>query len=333
MNVSIVIPLFNKEAYVMRALRSVLAQTIQSFEVIVVDDGSTDRSVDIVTSCSDSRIRVVSQPNSGVSAARNHGAKLARAEMVAFLDADDAWKPMFLDTVLRLREKFFSAGAWSTAYEIEDASGEIKIPPFSAVPTEAEGGMLKNYFEAALAYQPVWSSAVLIPKHVLNGVGGFPAGVRIGEDIDLWCRIAMRYQIAWSPRICATYHQSSNSACKGKLYVGDVAFARYYEKSGRNVALHPQVRSSIEMLIARDRLYDYVLSNHLAGNSSVAREMLYKCPLLSRYWRRWILMFFSTHLSRSFSLAFLRFKGFYSGEAFSLPPITHVYNDRHQERL
>ena len=103
--VSVVIPLYNKAPYIDRALRSVLAQTFQDFEVIIVDDGSTDGGAKIVKSTTDKRIKLIQQKNSGVSAARNRGIQESKSKLIAFLDADDEWKSRFLEVILRLRKK------------------------------------------------------------------------------------------------------------------------------------------------------------------------------------------------------------------------------------
>ena len=98
--VSIVIPLYNKEKYIARAINSILAQTLSDCEIVVVDDGSTDKSADIVRSFDDSRIHLIQQANAGVSVARNKGIKESKAELVAFLDADDEWMPQFLQEMV-----------------------------------------------------------------------------------------------------------------------------------------------------------------------------------------------------------------------------------------
>src|SRR5512143_913149 len=93
--VGVVIPLYNKGTLVRRALNSVLGQTFQNFEVVVVDDGSTDEGPDVVRECSDSRVRLIQQANAGPGAARNRGARETQAPLLAFLDADDEWMPRF----------------------------------------------------------------------------------------------------------------------------------------------------------------------------------------------------------------------------------------------
>src|SRR5574344_1434815 len=100
--ISVVIPLYNKERYIERAIRSVLNQSFQDFEIIVVNDGSTDQSVTIVKDINDSRIRIINQKNGGVSSARNKGISEAKYAIVAFLDADDVWKENHLEVIVEL---------------------------------------------------------------------------------------------------------------------------------------------------------------------------------------------------------------------------------------
>ena len=103
--ISVVIPLYNKEKQVAHTLQSVLRQTFQDFEIVIVDDGSTDHSVEEVEKVRDTRIRLVHQQNAGVSAARNRGISEAKYDLIAFLDADDEWKPEYLETQYGLYQK------------------------------------------------------------------------------------------------------------------------------------------------------------------------------------------------------------------------------------
>ncbi len=214
--VSVVIPLYNKERHVARAVQTVLNQTHGDFELIVVDDGSTDGGARVVEAIQDLRIRLTRQANAGVSAARNRGIAEARAGLVAFLDADDEWLPDFLSTILRMRRRFPGCGAYATAFEIVNHVGQRKSITLAGIPDPPWEGIVHNYFRSAIesANQIVHPSAVAIPKTVLDHVGHFPVGVVYGEDADMWCRIALRYPIAFSSLSGAVYHEDAdNRAC------------------------------------------------------------------------------------------------------------------------
>jgi glycosyltransferase involved in cell wall biosynthesis len=133
-SISVVIPLFNKDNYIERAIRSILDQTSPCSEIVVVDDGSTDGGHRIVESIEDYRIRLFRQQNQGCSAARNKGIEEARGELVAFLDADDEWKPWFLEVILGLWTKHSEAGAYATTYEIQEPDGYTYIPSYKEIP-------------------------------------------------------------------------------------------------------------------------------------------------------------------------------------------------------
>jgi glycosyltransferase involved in cell wall biosynthesis len=202
---SIVIPLYNKARFIKRSLDSIFQQTVGDYEIIVVDDGSTDGSPDLVKEYDDGRIKLIRQKNSGVSAARNRGIEESIGNWIAFLDADDAWKPHYLHTVSTLIDKFSQAGAYSTAYEIILATGRIMRPKYEAIPPTPWNGIIPSYFRSALGQPPVWTSATTVPKTVFQKVGYFPVGVSLGEDIDMWGRIALKYDIAFSNRISSIY--------------------------------------------------------------------------------------------------------------------------------
>ena len=117
MKISIVIPLYNKEHYIEDTIKSVLAQTYSNWEAIIIDDGSTDASAKIVQSIPDSRIRLYQQANQGVSKARNHGIELATGDYIAFLDADDQWKPNYLETMNLLAEQYSNNFFFCSAHD------------------------------------------------------------------------------------------------------------------------------------------------------------------------------------------------------------------------
>ncbi|MFP4474786.1 MAG: glycosyltransferase family 2 protein [Desulfatibacillaceae bacterium] len=208
--VSVVIPLYNKEASIARTIESVLSQEgAPGFEIVVVDDGSTDGGPAVVESIGDLRIRLVRQKNQGVSAARNTGVRESRADLVAFLDADDQWRPAFLATVRRLARQYPECGAIGSAYEFVEPDGKRWSPRHSSIPPAPWEGIIPDYFRAAAKMPPVFTSGVAIRRGVLDELGGFRVGVRLGEDLDMWARIARRYPIAWSSSPLAVYRKDA----------------------------------------------------------------------------------------------------------------------------
>lgn len=205
--ISIVIPLYNKERSVAHALNSVLKQSFQDFEIVVVDDGSTDGSCDEVYKVTDPRIRLVHQQNAGVSAARNKGIAEARGEYVAFLDADDEWKPDYLATQMALVEKYRQCSVFAVNYEFRNEKGETTPTIIRKLPFSGMDGVLTNYFEvASCSHPPICSISIMVLKEAIQAIGGFPVGVRSGEDLLTWARLACRYKIAYTRKICSIYN-------------------------------------------------------------------------------------------------------------------------------
>lgn len=204
--ISVIIPLYNKADSISQALDSVLAQTYQHFEVVVVDDGSTDGGAAVVERYADPRIRLIRQVNGGVSAARNKGIAEAQGEHVAFLDADDVWMPGFLEEIAALQREYPECRAQATNYIFN--SNELKSPTIlRRLPFKGERGVLTNYFEvASCSHPPVWTSAVCIERALLQEIGGFPVGIKSGEDLLTWARIAVRTQWAYSMRALAQFN-------------------------------------------------------------------------------------------------------------------------------
>ncbi len=195
--ISIVIPLYNKVATIKRTILSVLAQTVQDFELIVVNNGSTDGSDKIVENIHDPRIRLFFQENQGVSMARNRGVEESRGEWIAFLDADDEWRPTFLETVMRLCDKYPDLDVCTTAYQRCNAAGTMFDIRLQNVPQEC-CFVMDNYFEVAATSDPPFCSiSVMVRKTALKTIGGFPEGVHQGEDLLTWARLAANSKIAY----------------------------------------------------------------------------------------------------------------------------------------
>lgn len=204
--ISVVIPLYNKEQFIQHTLEAVLGQTYQDFEIVIVDDGSTDNSVSEARKVNDTRIRIVSQENAGVSAARNRGIEEARYDLIAFLDADDEWKPTYLETQMALAEKYPQCNVFATNYEFRDTEGNTRPTIIRRLPFDDEDGILTNYFEVAShSHPPICSITIMVRKSAIQEIGGFPVGIAAGEDLLTWARLAVRNDIAYSKNVVSIY--------------------------------------------------------------------------------------------------------------------------------
>lgn len=204
--ISVVIPLYNKEGQIKKTIDSVLEQSFQNFEIIIINDGSTDKSVDVVQTFTDSRIRLFYQKNQGVSVARNRGVEVAQFDYIAFLDADDEWNVDYLKTQYQLILEYPQCGVFACAYQFILHDGTLRNLILNKLPFLGTRGLLENYFEvASCSHPPLWTSAVIVKKEAFVSVGGFPKGVISGEDLLTWARLAVKYSIAYSLNVVASY--------------------------------------------------------------------------------------------------------------------------------
>ena len=239
---SVIIPLYNKAPYVAKAIESVLGQTYRDFEVIVIDDGSTDQSLEVAKTFENKSITIISQPNSGVSTARNNGVNLAKYPYICFLDADDWWPPTFLEEMKRLITDFPDAGIYGSGYYIVK-NGQERIAPIG-VPQGFERGII-DYCEvyAKTLCMPLTSISVVIPKHIFDEEKGFKSQLKFGEDFDLWIRIALKHKVILVNKPLAYYNQ-------------DV------DVNNRGVAVHKTYSPVNHFIFNLDYLYDNEKNNH-----------------------------------------------------------------------
>jgi glycosyltransferase involved in cell wall biosynthesis len=211
MKISVVIPLFNKAPHIINSIQSVLNQTFHEFEIIVVDDGSTDGGGDIVERINDSRILLIRQENAGVSTARNVGIEKANTDLVAFLDADDEWNTGFLKQIVSLYIQFPNCGAFATSFFYRK-NGKLIPNPNNYNLTR---GVINRYFFYVSVKPPFYTSSIVVLKRVFQNIGYFDEKLKNGEDHHMWSRIANKYDIAYSPKKCCIYNQDSiNRACQ-----------------------------------------------------------------------------------------------------------------------
>lgn len=233
--VSIIVPLYNKAPYVTKALESIASQTFTDWECIIVNDGSTDNSLEVAETWLTENIdenwysigghwRLITQENAGVSAARNHGISLSTGDFVAFLDADDWWAPTFLEEMMQLADEYPNAGLYAGNYwyykpgKTHVAVKKVYGVEYKVYEEEGWGGYMnypRTYCEGEM---PVWTGAVLIPRAILEEVKGkneevrtkcgvyFPLGIKLGEDFLLWSKIALQYKVAFLNKSLAYYN-------------------------------------------------------------------------------------------------------------------------------
>lgn len=202
---SVVIPLYNKELSIQNTIQSVLNQSYQDFEIIVINDGSTDDSVKVVNNIQDLRLRMIHQENKGVSAARNRGIKEAKYEWVAFLDGDDLWGNNHLEEVNKMMTVFPNEKVYVTSFEYSDKRVMYKHKREDSI------FKIENYFKEAIRENLMWTSIVVVHKSCFDAIGFFNQILVRGEDLDVWARLAKKYQIVKSEKITALYRVDSEN--------------------------------------------------------------------------------------------------------------------------
>jgi glycosyltransferase involved in cell wall biosynthesis len=206
-SISVVIPLYNKAPHIAKTLESVLRQDSAPDEIIVVDDGSTDGSDQIVERLAAGGIKLIRQKNQGVSTARNAGVQEAKSEYVALLDADDYWYPNHLAVMRSLITEYPEAALLSTAHIVE-RDGNLYRP--RSVYTEGEHGIVADFFSAySVGFSLINSTTACAKRANLLEIGGFPVGVHRGEDIICWIRLALKYPVAHAEVVTAVYVQNA----------------------------------------------------------------------------------------------------------------------------
>lgn len=301
--IAVVIPLFNKAPHVARAVESVLAQTVPPEEIIVVDDGSSDGGGDIVKTRYGSQVIVIRQHNQGVSAARNRGCAAVNAPYVAFLDADDEWRPNHLEELMDLMAACPDAVLLSTGHLI--AREKRLYRPRSAFP-DGWRGYVADFFGAyAKGLALVNSSTACVHKASLRAVGGFPVGMRRGEDIVTWCKLALYGAVAHAEVPTVVYQQEAINRTDRLKEADPPGSLRYLAELLDGNQLSPSMRPGVAKLFSRIAIFTaagFAMNGDRAGVSALRRlAWRQKCvglataiallgtvpPMALRWARRW----------------------------------------------
>lgn len=243
---SVVIPVHNKQSCIGQTIRSVLNQTHGDFELVVVDDGSTDGTLQEVKTFSDERIRVIEKPNGGVSSARNAGLAAARYDWVAFLDGDDVWSCFHLEVLAKLSLEYPEAQVLCTNYATL-SSDEDFVEKLATIEQSAKNFIVKDLYRRLLEKKHIThSSTTAVWKGCFEKVGGFNESLTKGEDLDVWERLYDRFTFAQTDFVTAFYRldAADGSATRTK---GDVrSYQVYYfhpdwKKGGDRTLYHYRV--------------------------------------------------------------------------------------------
>ena len=223
MKFSIIIPLYNKAPYIAKAIDSVLAQSFRDYELVIIDDGSKDDSFEVAKKAIEGNgcCRLCRQENAGVSMARNNAVAISRGEYLCFLDADDWWAPTFLEEMSKMIDEYPDAGIYGTSYTIvNETKRKTRVANIGVEKDFAKGYINYCRVYAKTLVMPLWTGSVCMPRNVFEEFGGFPKGIKLGEDFLLWIRVALKYKVAFLNKPLSFYNQDVDAANRGvgKLY-------------------------------------------------------------------------------------------------------------------
>lgn len=229
---SVIIPLFNKEKFIESTLKSVLCQTFIDFEILIINDGSTDKSEEKILQFDDGRIRYFIKENGGASSARNYGIEKAQSNYITFIDADDYWYPNFLQEMFENINRFQEQKIFSAAIEIETPK---KIVPAVYSIQKTNDFEIVNYFSASSKETVICTSCAVFYKSIFDEIGNFDTKIKSGQDTDLWIRIGLVYPVLFSWKILARYVYDADSLSKNQDFVyGKINFSKFKELEKNN---------------------------------------------------------------------------------------------------
>jgi glycosyltransferase involved in cell wall biosynthesis len=288
---SVVIPLYNKPISIQDTLRSVISQTFDEFEVLIINDGSTDKSREKAAGISDPRIRIIDKENGGRSSARNLGIELAAFSHIAFLDADDIWEPEYLAEQKNLIQDFPEAGMWGCAY------GNLKNQKKIAVDHGIQvgfRGVMRDYFHLKKRSILFWTSSVVVQKGVFDRIEPFDIRMTTGQDLDVWFRIILNFETVYYNKILA-YHKldAENRSVHNQPPLNE-RLPFFIDKYSEYRKSNPAFRKSFDLLCLRNMYPEFLRGNYLEEINYVLSNIDF-----SEHSRRWWLKY---HMPRTYWL-------------------------------
>ena len=268
---SVIIPAYNAEKYILRSVESVLTQTYTNFELIVVNDGSKDNTLNRLKLVSDFRLKVISQTNQGVSIARNTGIINSRGSYICFLDADDEYKKNHLEILSKAIDNYPEGAFFSTKFVVKNMIGvETK---------DKETGNIYFYKDFILEqirksnFEMIWTGCICIKREMFDKYGLFEPGVKLGEDIDMWKRIYVHTGVFFCDNLTVVRNRDGSEATK------------YYKRATKNDPLDRMPMFLADKTISSDIKKSLIIMNEynklqvvrsliINGNKKEARKRL-----------------------------------------------------------
>jgi glycosyltransferase involved in cell wall biosynthesis len=272
--ISVIVPLYNKADYILYTVNSILNQTFNNFELIIVDDGSTDASLKKLESVKDPRVKILIQENAGVSAARNKGVEVSVGEWVAFLDADDYWDKDFLAKTVAMTEIYKDGEVFSTGRQLkfEDSFQEYD---HHFLPLKGSSAAIDYLKVVEQFLPPINSSSCLIKRAILLKSKGFIRGMKNYEDHELWLRLSYDRPIYYLNEPLSIYRKDielGNSGSRSSLKGSDFITFLKTLKLVKTKIKEPSRVKSLEVYAFRFSLYNYFLNAKYLN--SVERKMI-----------------------------------------------------------
>jgi glycosyltransferase involved in cell wall biosynthesis len=284
-SVSVIIPLYNKGSFIGRALDSVVSQTFGDFEVIVVDDGSTDAGPDVVGSFQDRRVRLIRQDNAGPGAARNRGVAESGSAFLAFLDADDEWMPEFLETCMAGLEANpgcdIAAASHYRGAERQDMTGVFRQYGVSDGPWRLTRDIPDS--QLARAVYIMHSSGTLARRHVIERYGGFYSRnhCQLGEDYYLWLQVMLHHAICRILRPLWWFHTEASGLAGNDRHCRTMQ--PFLSDAGTIRSRCPaDLRDTLERWLAMSAL-ETAHDCAAAGNGAMVRELVDMFPRMKSF--------------------------------------------------
>ncbi len=270
MGISVIIPLFNRENYIGETIDSVLNQSFTDFEIIIVDDGSTDKSIEIVQSFHDSRIQWITQCNQGVSCARNNGVKIARHDLIAFLDSDDQWEKDFLHWIDYLSRNYPEARMYGTNLVLNYQNTGKLVKLRNKLPDNWEGLIHDNFGYQKMGID-LYPSAFAIQKKTFVESGGFCEGDKLAEDLTLFFKVLTNDKLAYKNIYLATICKDVEGQATSKnFHISEDGFLNYLEHAGTH--LEKKERRFYEWTY--DRRLIALVFNHIIALKEINQDWL-----------------------------------------------------------